>query len=62
MANATIYVLLYTQFFLCFILNLRAISKYKPPGLESAGLVQGEAYFLNFTVFGIQNLESFQDL
>ena len=76
LANATIYVLLYTQFFLCFILNLRAISKYKPPGActwrgdlldsllryEFAGLIQGEAYFLNFTVFGIQTLETFQDL
>ena len=54
--------LLYTLFFLCFILNLGAISKYKPPGLEFAGLMQEEGYFLNFTVFGIQNLKSFQDL
>ena len=26
------------------------------------GLIRGGAYFRNFTVFGIQNLETFQDL
>ena len=50
----------------CFTLYLRAISKYKPPGVsyiwrgdltegflhyEFGGLIHGGAYFRNFTVF-----------
>ena len=56
------------QFLLCFLLNLRAISEYKPPGacggaiyrrvflryefggLYLEGLINGGAYFRNFTV------------
>ena len=51
-------------FLLCFILYLRALSKYKPPGAyirrgdltegflryEFEGLIHGGAYFRNFTV------------
>ena len=56
------------QFLLCSILNLRAISEYKPPGaciwrgdlsegfcvtsLGGGGLIFGGAYFPNFTVYG----------
>ena len=37
---------------LCFTLYLTAISKYKPPeGLYLEGLINGGAYFRNFTVF-----------
>ena len=53
----------------CFILNLRAISKYKPPRAyirrvdlteeflryEFRGLIHGGAYFRNFTVFNLCN-------
>ena len=55
------------QFLLCVILNLRAISKYKPPGaciwrgdlsgglrFEFGGLIHGGAYFRNFTIFELQ--------
>ena len=53
------------RFLLCFTLYLRAISKYKPPQgayirkgsvtegflhYEFVGLIQGGAYFWNFTV------------
>ena len=39
-------------FLLCFILNLRAISKNKPPGgLYLEGLIHGEASFWNFMVY-----------
>ena len=55
-------VLLYS--FCCVILNLRAVSKYKPPGAyiwrgdlmqgflryEYGGIIHGGAYFQNFTV------------
>ena len=56
------------QCLLCFILKLRAISKYKPPGrafggaiyrrvfcvtsLGGGGLISGGAYFPNFTAYG----------
>ena len=53
---------------LCFTLNLRAISKYKPPGAyirrgdltegfllyEFQGLIFGGAYFRNFTIALLQ--------
>ena len=56
------------QFLLCVILNLRAISKYKPPGaciwrgdltggfwrFEFGGSIHGGAYFRNFTIFELQ--------
>ena len=56
----------------CFILNLRAISKYKPPRVyirrvdltegflryEFRGLIHGGAYFRNFTVFNLYNSEN----
>ena len=63
MANTKICVTV--QILLCFILNLRTIFKYKPPGAcvwtgdlsqgflcyKFGGLIFGGAYFRNFTVF-----------
>ena len=61
---AHVLVLLGVQFFLCYILNLRAISEYKPHWAyirrgdlterffryEFGGPIFGGAYFWNFTV------------
>ena len=58
------------QFSLCFILILRAISKYTPPGAyiwrgdlkegflryEFGGLIFGGAYFWKFTVFYFEKI------
>ena len=64
LANAIIYMLPYRPFLLCFILYLRALSKYKPPAAyirrgdltegflryDFEGLTFGGAYFRNFTL------------
>ena len=48
---AHVLVLLVVQFLLCFILNLRTISKYKPPGvyIRRSDLTEG---FLRFEFWG----------
>ena len=65
--NHWAHAIVFVQFLLCFILNLRTISEYKPPGAciwrgdlsESflryeleRGYIFGGAYFPNFTVYG----------